>query len=403
MDRKRLVNLDYEEFLSKRFASSSSSSSSSSSISSSSSEQYARQLKESGYVVIPVLDSERRKMYHSLFLEELREAPEFVQHPEGGLHERYVLGGFSAVGHPSSFHNRTVRDLRAEVMLVLVRKMWRQFVLDLPAPDTWNLEQIIDRMMFRPINASVTAESWHRDVAPKTSAAEEHTFGGWINLDGKNQIFTCAPATHNANPESKGFAVIPKAGHPKFERVKRSVTIPPGCALVFFEHLAHIVQPSKAKYPMTRLFLGWRLSRGTSDPLMKTVCDANPELDSFEEIMENKGTVPLKSGQIPPMYAKLHWTNWLSKIEAFSEIVRPEFRETRERKSKGTTHDIVQRNMVSLAKAGMDSKVPYYPDYELQYYYPNRSWEFKQPGTGEWKKTGDGYELIDTKWVTVSI
>lgn len=38
--------------------------------------------------------------------------------------------------------------------------------------------------------------------------------------------------------------------------------------------------------------------------------------------MRNQAVIPLKSGQIPPMYPTLWWTNWRDKLVEFSNMVR---------------------------------------------------------------------------------
>jgi hypothetical protein len=66
----------------------------------------------------------------------------------------------------------------------------------------YKLEQLIDRLMYRPKGASATAESWHRDNTPGAQPSD-HTFGGWWNLDAETQKFSYARGTHLIHDDSK--------------------------------------------------------------------------------------------------------------------------------------------------------------------------------------------------------
>ena len=140
-----------------------------------------------GYTVIPLLD-------HSIndrFLETLKKFPEITQNTT-----QYVLGGFSALGNPASFHNDLVRELRLQAHGPV------QSVLSEFADPGQKFEQIPDRMMFRPKGQVPTAESWHRDES-KLAKPGDKIFGGWLNLDSKSQYFSCCPGTH-LDPEVIG-------------------------------------------------------------------------------------------------------------------------------------------------------------------------------------------------------
>ena len=93
--------------------------------------------------------------------------------------------------------------------------------------------------------------------------------------------------------------------------------------------------------------------------------------DKLKELLTSNSIIPLKSGQQPPMYAKLHWTNWLKKLIPFTENnILDEFTENRLRKSDNTEYKVVQKYMKSLKEMNK----PLYEAYdenEINMYIPN--------------------------------
>ena len=71
--------------------------------------------------------------------------------------------------------------------------------------------------------------------------------------------------------------------------------------------------------------------------------------------------MPLKSNQTPPMFAKLHWTNWRDKIEDFTQkYIVDECQETRRVESglrKGELGKVeardVRPDLVKAFKSGL--------------------------------------------------
>jgi len=144
--------------------------------------------------------------------------------------------------------------------------------------------------------------------------------------------------------------------------------------LVFFEHIVHEVQATPVPHDMYRLFTGWRVTMGDDEPM-----DRN-----LPGLLAEQGVVTLKSGQTPPMYALLHWTNWTDRIVALTERnVRPECTETCIKKSgreAGREYRVVHRNMHSLHAYGM----PMYPAYnadERAMHTPGTRWHVLRPGS----------------------
>jgi hypothetical protein len=322
-------------------------------------------LKRDGVVVLshPYLQ-ENLLAYQSEFDKTVHSFPEFKAVDEGP----YVLGGFSALGNPASFHNHFVRELRLKIHELLLPLFSHVCGND----KKWRLEQIVDRLMYRPRGASATAESWHRDVAPSADHGDL-IFGGWLNLDSRDQFFSCVPGTHQGEVVGGGFATIPSSKHAELKEAKRVVRIPPASIIIFYEHIIHEVISKKLNYVSRRQFLGWRLTTSKL-PLIGAL--------NLESRLEYQAPMPLKSNQEPPMYATLHWTNHRDRLLLpWSDAVfvnAPALRETRTVKSgrdKGKSYNIVKRVMPSLRDMALPLYDPYTPR-ERRILYPKRKWRF---------------------------
>lgn len=256
----------------------------------------AQQLLTKGYTVIKIFDDTEQLCRE--IDNEMQNMPEFKP---GAKLEDIILGGFSALGNPSSFHNETVRKIRAQVH-PKVCEMFREYEKD----NGRLLEQVIDRLMVRPAGRSPSREMWHRDVCPKV-AEGDIIFGGWVNLDSTDQTFSCCPGTHMEvnDRNAKGFAIIPKNERAAYKNRAVKVKIPPGHLLIFNEDLVHEVYPEKRSKTSYRLFIGWRLTNSNQPLLPKTM-----------ERLEDQAVMQLKSHQMPRIYAKLHWVNWKGKLVA---------------------------------------------------------------------------------------
>jgi hypothetical protein len=124
----------------------------------------------------------------------LTEQPEF----EFKIPIQYVLGGFGALGHASSFHHPDVRFIRNYVYDHVKPKLGTIY-------SDYNLELLFDRLCIRTKGNSLSKETWHRDVCP-TKLDNDIILGGWLNLGPVTQHFSCAPGTHLMTSDSKGFS-----------------------------------------------------------------------------------------------------------------------------------------------------------------------------------------------------
>lgn len=267
-----------------------------------------------GTTTIPILSSCQLDEYRTQMKQEMEQFPEYLRNSTNKL--VYVLGGFGALGNPSSFHNPTIRRLRKKVYQQAVARLFRHLVNDyqlvvgnnnVPQLEYY-LETLLDRFMYRLKGTAPSAETWHRDVA-KDNLIEfnDEIYGGWINLDTKSQFMSCIPGSHlgvRLKGLPSGFATIGKKDIDKFKPYKQLFEIKPGHCIIFPQYLLHEVVSKKAPYDMMRLFTGWRLS--TSGKSFYT----NEVLD---KLIETQATPILPSGQKTPMFAANHGSFFLKK------------------------------------------------------------------------------------------
>ena len=302
----------------------------------------AAELHSLGYTVVPCIQSLTNTLGEKTESEIIRDAidKEVSNFPEFSTRDSIrVLGGFSALGNPASFHNPTVRDLRK-----------RAYAAGSPvlAKVGKNLEMIIDRLLVRPARVTPSKESWHRDEA-KNALPSDIIYGGWINLDSQDQIFSCVSGSHTNYSGNGGFVPISREVARKIQGDK--VCIPPGHMLIFNEKIIHEVLATRKNYKSYRLFIGWRSTTSTT-PLTPNLLD----------LINSQAAMQLKSGQEPPLYAKLHIVNHIGKLVEFTKGVLPRLCHTYTVKSgsrKDKEYTIAPRFMTSL----QSYHLPMYADY----------------------------------------
>ena len=320
-------------------------------------EQVVEALNAKGYAVIPSMfsDKELRNSTRDLIDEDVNSFREFKEDAV----DRGPLGGFGVYNNPSSFHCRTVRDLRSEIYTEV-----SPFIDALKPDDSYKKEFVIDRLMVRPAGTSPSPEQWHRDESPGAISGDI-VLGGWLNLDNSQQLFSCVPGTHQSVDEGDGagFGLIKKKELiAEYNSNRIRVVIPAGHILIFNENIIHEVVSSTKKNKSYRLFTSWRIT--TSD---------TPIIPNLDELLTTQAAVTIKSGQQPPMWAKLHWTNWVDKLEQYSSNFRPECLEEETVKSgrhAGRVVTRVHRFMNSLADYGFPLYDPYTDD-EKSIYFPH--------------------------------
>ena len=286
-------------------------------------------MNEEGYITFKIFEDNELSFLRKEFQNTCKDFPEFLEVKD----EEFVLGGFGALGNPSSFHNYFTRYVRFKVFGIVKKLFKKDF-------NGKYIQCLFDRILIRPAGHAPSKESWHRDITP---GLKEKSFviGGWVNLDDKSNYFSCVPKTQTFQKET-GFV---KLKDQKFTGTK--IEVKPGHGILFHQSLIHEVLPTKLNYNSYRVFHGFHIS------------DEKENIFEYSKIIEDQGVPPLPSGQIPPMYAKLHWVNWIDKLTTFSLKLKPECIEIKQRGEEQSHTVVVNRFMKSLK----DYKFPLYEIY----------------------------------------
>lgn len=274
---------------------------------------------------------------------QLKSAPEFQSfNPDIG----FVGGGFAALSTASSFHNPTVRKLRLYADRIV------RLALQHASCPFENIEVIADRFMWRPISASPSPESWHRDESRPCSGL---VLGGWLNLDCQTQQFSCIPSSQQPS-NGRGFAKIPKDEQKKLSAQSKLIDVPPAHILIFDETILHEVLATKKDFVSRRLFLAWRLTN-----------DLTPFFPNIDQLLDQQAVMPLKSGQIPPSYPKLWKVNHRHKLAPLANIFIRDLQTTVSIKGQPYTAPI--QHLPSLAE--LSKLYPAYSPQERALYKPH--------------------------------
>ena len=261
--------------------------------------------------VIKIFEVNQLKQLREEFLNECENFQEF----EITEHSKFVLGGFGALGNPSSFHNMFVRNIRLEVYeksKELLKTIYKDKKIEL----------FFDRMLLRKAGESKKSrENWHRDITPNLEI-NDIVYGGWLNLDDKSNYFSCIPGSHQKENITSGFVKIKKEEYANFNTKREKIEILPGHIILFNQNTIHEIIATKLKYDSYRIFHGFRIT------------DSLVPIFNYDTIIKNQGVPLLPSGQEPPMYAKLHWTNHIQKLKEFSENLKPICKEEKFMKTK---------------------------------------------------------------------
>lgn len=347
-------------------------------------------LENEGVVVIqsPLVRQSMRVETREAFKKHIRESPEFRDPNPDDPTWKPQLGGFAAMANPSSFHHPFVRKLREMLTAVILDS-------DVLPMHGRALEKPFDRLMYRIVGETPSAESMHRDEAA-TAEDGDTIFGGWVNLDDSPQYFSCAPQTHKeVGNKNRGFAKIKSKEEQAFYRPQfRRVEIPPGCILVFYERLVHEVLAVKATEKTMRMMLGWRVTN-SSQPLFGSRVTTD---------WINDQAVPrIKSGQNPPVWPSAY-SNFPRNYQTLTDWSRRTYVDeclyTHTVGGSGAAANTrwirVKANMLSLREYGLPMHPPYdmhevqllMPQYEWQLYTfdsPNRRVGFRGVTPEEWQ------------------
>jgi len=316
----------------------------------------AYDLQTHGATVVPVVSDEELKKLQSRMWKCMDDFPEYKRQ---GRDVQRVLGGFGALGNPSSFHMKQIRRLRYYVKKYVGFPLFRDYVNSLLGADgdDVRLELLFDRLCVRCESfGTVSAENWHRDIydaakfglppLPRSlpGGKMDEIFGGWLNLSDVDQYFVGILGSHHgdaaerAQEKAGGFATLTEQeiddqqvnerlamqknaryGHTLRTNDKGHIVVPPGHQLIFFQRLLHAVASGKQpKAPQLRMFVGFRL----------TTMKAPMFADTFESVVENFAVPRIPSGQIPPMYSNNHYAQFSKPNSHFRTWAESTFKRT---------------------------------------------------------------------------
>jgi hypothetical protein len=267
-----------------------------------------------------------------------RPQPEFIDGTK-----KFVLGGFGAMGHPTSFHHPDIRFVRRYLFNHVAPTLFKLF----PGK---KVALMMDRIAQRWEGDSISGETWHRDICDH-KRPEDIILGGWVNLDtDQNQYFHCVPGTHKDKTGAKGFAKLKDPS--EYKPLEKIYTIKPNEMILFHQNLVHRIKPGKIKKNSQRIFFGWLIT------------DLDTPIFDYTPFIKDQSPPPIPSGQTPPMYAKLHWVNHKQKLFDFSKGVHSKLKNPNR---SGTVYQFCP----SLKSLGL----PMWPEYseeDLQVFKPNR-------------------------------
>lgn len=115
-----------------------------------------------------------------------------------------VLGGFGALGNPSSFHDPVVRQFRRKIKRLAVRPVMQDYTRrKFGTTRNFALEALFDRLCVRMDDfKSPSAEAWHRDIYDANTyglrplphslpqGSQDEMFGGWTPKREKKRLGT---------------------------------------------------------------------------------------------------------------------------------------------------------------------------------------------------------------------
>ena len=321
------------------------------------------ELKMKGVTTIPIYNDlellEIKKEFDDTVLN-FQEYKRYPNNPEFNLDNekiKYVLGGAAFLGNPSSFHNETVRKIRLKAQNIVQKTIFKNLLNNLNCDQ--NIEMLIDRMMVRNPGVKPSPETWHRDVAPTELLLDDDiVYGGWINLDNKDQYFSCIIGSHlgiKLKNLTSGFANIPKTHVKEISKLKSTIKIPPGHLVIFPQYILHEIVSKSNNYTMKRLFIGWRQTFSN-----------NMLFDDFISRLETQSIMRIPSGQEPAMYSKMHCGFHKDLLKVWSDTTI-EDRILVQEKDIG----ICPRFMKSLKEYGFNL-YPVYSRDEINKYRPQR-------------------------------
>lgn len=290
----------------------------------------------SGITVIPIIPEDMVNELCKAIDERVENFPEFNKVPgKPGFKLRRVLGGFGALGNPSSFHDELIRELRVYLKKVLM-PFWDDLGERLKLQ---RLELLFDRLCYRYDDSKPQAEAWHRDKTSNLLSTKNGSScskkekdvigGGWFNISSVTQKFHGIISSDLDELEcDDGFTPLPTPTDQSYatrmlynpntepemcDPDTGAILVPPGHMVLFRQGIIHEIVSKKMPANL-RLFFGFRLTN-----------HHEPLFGAQEEWMKT-GAVPLlPSGQKAPMYSIIHENTTIPVVVKIGKPVNAEF------------------------------------------------------------------------------
>ena len=287
--------------------------------------EQADELLEKGFIILDLIDTEEHLDFlRTKFYEHISQLPTLPVGLRKQLSDDFALKGrlpdwfdpntdnTGFLPYASTYYapfryeiEEKAKQVALPMFSSLCEKLWKD-------EKACYLELLPDRFMYRPnteaSNSLIEDNKWHRDIADgvATQRGDRNIlFGGWVNLDSDSQLFICQPGSHkmgddirpsnfSENKSKNAIQIRPTDAEKKQLKIdKQTYRIPPGALLIFFEHIYHtIANPSlgnpRKRFPMMRLFIGWRLNPTDGTPLIKNL---------KESFLDKGKALPLKGTQ----------------------------------------------------------------------------------------------------------
>ena len=310
----------------------------------------ARELYDRGVVVVPLEPYASRP--ELLCAEVARAREEFIEFKVKGKLVQQVLGGFGALGNPSSFHHPTIRALRARVKRQVAMPLFGEYAR-IEAHDSGSddvaqarVEALFDRLCVRAkAFGALGAETWHRDTFSPTKYVDardeclpspntrDTLSGGWLNCNAhgeadRMQYFVCVPGSHKGKKTmttGAGFEMLDKSDATQYGTRGERIAVPPGHVVIFLQAIVHKVAntPPPPLEPSLRLFVAHHLAYSDT-PLYPW--------ELTRTWIADQAVPRLPSGQWPAMYSANHYSRLFKggPLVSWGEATfRPEFLESR--------------------------------------------------------------------------
>lgn len=255
---------------------------------------------------------------HERFVQYEKTIPEMIAPWDESA--RACIGGFGALGQSSSFHAPFVLELRELVAVVVFQILAEYEALCLEESEPMHYIALMpDRLSIRYKGTKTSAESVHRDNCPGLKCFDR-VFGSFLNLDlpgNKPQQFNCINGSHllstdelKAMQSRKGFATITDKEEKKAaKRLMTTHDILSGHLILFHAHMLHEVKAKTADHTSRRAYNGFQFTTRS-----KVLHKRNDVVKDPEQAFAHQGILQLPSGQMPPMYAKMHRNQYLHKV-----------------------------------------------------------------------------------------